>query len=128
MEERKPTLGQEPEIPETLNFAVERIPVRGGFRYDIYFETEEEAAKAVETYWNLREVGKLPTMSRSIKSGMLKPTEHDLTAAGRTAPRKPTTRDLEKHPDKKFIVNFNGNEGALSKEGEAALRKLGFIE
>jgi hypothetical protein len=127
MQEKIPELGRMPEIPDIEALGVKKFPVQGGFRYDVFFESEEDATKAVEAYWNLREVGRLPIISRGIKSRMLKPLEHDITAGGRTSPRTPQPDDLRKYPNTKFVVNFNGNEGALSKEGESALHILGFI-
>ena len=111
---------------ESYKFAIEKYPTENGFIYELYFSTEAEAREAVGAFWNAREDSEMTR--RGLRSGMLQPFEHEITDGDRTTSREANASDLAKHPEKPFIVQFNGNTGALRPEGEAALRKLGFIE
>ncbi|MBU6500632.1 MAG: hypothetical protein KGJ89_04235 [Patescibacteria group bacterium] len=117
---------QSREERENPNFAVEKYPARNGFIYELHFATEAEAEEGVKAFWNAREGTGMAR--QGLKSGMLKPFKHDITSGDRTAPRQANPGDLRKHPDKPFVVQFNGNTEALSPNGEEALRSLGFIE
>jgi hypothetical protein len=108
-------------------FDVEKYPVHNGFIYEIHFKNEEEAAKAVKSFWNTR-IGTATSTLRGLESGMLKATKHQITSGDRTDPRKANSNDLQKHPDKPFVVQFNGNTDGLTPKSEDALRDLGFIE
>ena len=116
----------EPNKDSEKSFGVEKYPVRNGFIYELYFATEAEAEEAIKAFWNAREGSEV--VQRGLQSGMLKPSEHEITGGDRTFSRNALSRDLVKHPDKPCIVQFNGNTEALSPKGEAALRQLGFIE
>lgn len=121
-----PKFDQSGEERERHSIAVEKYPARNGFIYELYFVTEAEAEEGVRAFWNTREHSGM--VRQGLQSGMLRPFNHDITSGDRTAPRKANPSDLRKHPDKPFVVQFNGNTEALSPEGEAALRSLNFIE
>ena len=63
-------------------------------------------------------------VAKGLESGILKPFKHEITGGDRTSPR---INRSKKHPDKLFVVQFNGNTGALSPNGEDTLRQIGFI-
>ncbi len=118
----------EPEGEGKKIFEVVKIPSGEGFSYMVYFPTQEEAAQAISDFWQVR-VGS-ETIVRGIKSGMLQPSDprHTITYGDRTRITPANSTEQEKHPGKPFRVWFNGNEGAITSRGEAALRYLGFIE
>ncbi len=111
---------------EIKNFTVEKYPTGNGFLYELYFNTQDDASQAVKDFWDTREGSEL--IRQGLQSGMLQPFKHQITSGDRTHPRKANASDLQKHPGKTFVVQINGNTEALSPKGEAALKKLGFIE
>ncbi len=117
---------EQPEINPGKTFEVVETPVRNGLIYEIYFSTEEEASKAVTDFWNACQTESSTT--KGLRSGMLKPTRHQITSGDRTDPTKLIGSDLQTHPGKLLKVQFNGNTEALSNKGVEALKKLGFIK
>jgi len=112
---------------ERLKPEVVKYPSEGGFRYVIYFPTEEDAAKAIRDFWEAR--SKSGMIQSGLKSGMLVPIKHEaITSGDRTHSYLLRSAAQKEHPGMQYMVEFNGNEGAIRPEGEEALRKLGFIE
>jgi hypothetical protein len=109
-------------------FEVENVESRDGFSYRVYFPSEEAAVQAIIDFWNSR-VGSESAV-RGIKSGMLNPRnpKHTITFGDRTRLGALAESDQQKHPGMTYTVWFNGNEGAITRQGAAALRYLGFIE
>ncbi|MBX4191496.1 MAG: hypothetical protein KW804_01705 [Candidatus Doudnabacteria bacterium] len=110
-----------------LNPEVVKIPVSDGFKYLIYFSTEQEANQAVTDFWNKRSGTESGTIS-GLQRGMLKATKHQITSGDRTDPKKLSEAEQREHPGMLYRVEFNGNTDALNESGTEALRGLGLIE
>jgi len=113
----------EPEKGKPSNFTFEKEPSGEGFIYHFYFATQEEAEKAIRDFWSAYEGGE--GMVEGLESGMLDPWKHEINCGDKTLAGKSSA---EKDSERPFKVLFIGNTRALSPRGEAALRKIGFIE
>ncbi len=108
-------------------FEVVKYPDEGGFRYVIYFPTAQAAAKAIRDFWNAREGSRFA--QSHLLSGTFTPIKHDTYTEGdRTHSYLLSPSQREGHPGMQYMVEFNGNEGAIRDRGEEALKKLGFIK
>jgi hypothetical protein len=116
-----------PEINPERKFEVVKYPAEDGFRYIIYFPTEQAAAQAIIDFWNARKGSTFA--SNHLSAGKFIPIKHDTYTEGdRTHSYKLYSSEKEKHPGMEYKVEFNGNEGAIKIQGEEALRSLGLID
>jgi hypothetical protein len=61
-------------------FEVIKYPAEGGFRYVIYFPTEQAAAQAITDFWNNRMQSTFAP--NALKSGMFVPIKHPTYTEG----------------------------------------------